>query len=96
MGTVTDVSIAAFMCWRLLVNRTGWSHTDSVIRTLITYTINSGVLTALCVFGGLVSSLVAKDTQFELFFLLILPERASPSALALYRISVLTTTKQCM
>jgi hypothetical protein len=76
-GTVTDVGIAALMCWRLLASRTGWGRTDTVLRTLITYTINSGVLTALCVLGGLAASVAAKGTQFELFFLLILPERAS-------------------
>jgi hypothetical protein len=82
VGTATDVAIAALMCWRLLANRTGWSHTDSVIWTLITYTLNSGVLTAFCVIGGLVSSVAGQKTEFELFFLLLLPDRASCSTRA--------------
>jgi hypothetical protein len=80
VGTATDVAIAALMCWRLLANRTGWSRTDSVIWTLITYTLNSGVLTAFCVIGGLVSSVAGKGTAFELFFLLLLPDCTFRSA----------------
>jgi hypothetical protein len=96
VGTATDVGIAALMCWRLLASRTGHSRDDSMIWTLISYTLNAGVLTAVCVVAGLVASITAKDTQFELFFLLILPERTSCFSRHCVLCSELTTAPKYM
>jgi hypothetical protein len=52
------------------------SSTDSMLGTLMMYAMNTGILNAICVLGSLVGTIVAPNTQFELFFLLILPGRA--------------------
>jgi hypothetical protein len=41
------------------------------------YTINTGLLTALCVIAGLICGISAPHTQLGFFFQFILPESAS-------------------
>jgi len=41
------VLIAASMCWYLYHKRTGFTRTDSIISTWMTYSINSGLLTSI-------------------------------------------------
>ncbi|KAH8989084.1 hypothetical protein EDB92DRAFT_1947632 [Lactarius akahatsu] len=47
MGSIAlgDSLVAASMCWSLYRRRTGFAKTDSIILTLMTYSINSGLLT---------------------------------------------------
>ncbi|KAF8259061.1 hypothetical protein EI94DRAFT_1053997 [Lactarius quietus] len=40
----TDILITVTMCWALYRKRTGFARTDSIILTLVVYTVNSGVL----------------------------------------------------
>ncbi|KAH9060492.1 hypothetical protein EDB87DRAFT_1831480 [Lactarius vividus] len=42
-----DSLVAASMCWYLYRRRTGFAKTDSIILTLMAYSINSGLLTGL-------------------------------------------------
>jgi len=42
-----DIMIAGLMCWALYRKKTGIASTDSMIMTLMAYTINSGLLTSL-------------------------------------------------
>ncbi|KAH9161141.1 hypothetical protein EDB89DRAFT_2235266 [Lactarius sanguifluus] len=42
-----DSLVAASMCWSLYHRRTGFAKTDSIILTLMAYSINSGLLTGL-------------------------------------------------
>jgi len=42
-----DVLIAASMCWYLYRKRTGFARTDSIIASLMAYSINSGLLTSI-------------------------------------------------
>ncbi|KAF8270643.1 hypothetical protein EI94DRAFT_1722189 [Lactarius quietus] len=42
-----DVLIAASMCWYLYRKRTGFTRTDSIIASLMAYSINSGLLTSI-------------------------------------------------
>jgi len=46
-GTLADVLIASSMCWYLHRKRTGFARTDSIIMTLMLYSINSGLLTSI-------------------------------------------------
>ncbi|KAF8272842.1 hypothetical protein EI94DRAFT_163515 [Lactarius quietus] len=47
LGTLADVLIASSMCWYLHRKRTGFARTDSIIMTLMLYSINSGLLTSI-------------------------------------------------
>jgi len=46
-----DILIALSMCWYLYHKRTGFAGTDSVIMTLMSYSINSGLLTSILAIG---------------------------------------------
>ncbi|KAN0135267.1 hypothetical protein V8E53_006832 [Lactarius tabidus] len=43
---VVNILIAGFMCWALYRKKTGLGRTDSMIMTLMAYTIHTGLLTA--------------------------------------------------
>ncbi|ETW81805.1 hypothetical protein HETIRDRAFT_173483 [Heterobasidion irregulare TC 32-1] len=46
-AAATDIIIAASMCWYLWKSRTGFKGTDSIIATLMAYSINTGLLTSI-------------------------------------------------
>jgi len=48
MGSIVfaDILIATMMCWALYRKKTGFTRTDSVIMTLMAYSMNSGLLTS--------------------------------------------------
>ncbi|KAF8270641.1 hypothetical protein EI94DRAFT_724893 [Lactarius quietus] len=50
-----DVLIAVSMCWYLYRKRTGFARTDSIIMSLMAYSINSGLLTSILGIGTTVS-----------------------------------------
>jgi len=52
-GTGADLSVAIALCWLLRQSRTGFKRTDSLIRVLMTYTINTGLLVALDATAGM-------------------------------------------
>jgi hypothetical protein len=54
-GVLADMLIASSMCWFLYHKRTGFSRTDSMIMTLMSYSINSGLLTCLLTTGALIT-----------------------------------------
>ncbi|KIM90319.1 hypothetical protein PILCRDRAFT_812062 [Piloderma croceum F 1598] len=47
-ASVVDILIAASLCFTLARLRTGFERTDSMIKSLMLYVINTGVLTSLC------------------------------------------------
>ncbi|KAJ8462774.1 hypothetical protein ONZ51_g10688 [Trametes cubensis] len=67
-----DVTIAVTQCLLLRRFETGIQRTDSVIRILIAYSINTGLLTSLCAIGALVSYAAAptKFIYFAFYFVL--------------------------
>ncbi|EIM81689.1 uncharacterized protein STEHIDRAFT_125199 [Stereum hirsutum FP-91666 SS1] len=46
-AAVADMLIAVTMCWYLYQSRTGFPSTDSMIKTLMLYSLNTGLLTSL-------------------------------------------------
>ncbi|KAN0141832.1 hypothetical protein V8E53_000294 [Lactarius tabidus] len=46
-SAVADLLIAVLMCWYLFRKKTGFARTDSIITTLMAYSINSGLVTAI-------------------------------------------------
>ncbi|KAF8875697.1 hypothetical protein BD779DRAFT_206447 [Infundibulicybe gibba] len=54
-GVVADAIIATVLCCTLKKNRTGFRGTDTIVNTLVLYTINTTLLTTLCGFACLVT-----------------------------------------
>ncbi|KAH9026606.1 hypothetical protein EDB85DRAFT_2276925 [Lactarius pseudohatsudake] len=52
---VTELLIAASMCWSLYRKRTGFVRSDSIVMTLMAYTINTGLLTSLLGTAAIIS-----------------------------------------
>jgi hypothetical protein len=68
-GLVADILISFSMCWSLYHKRTGFARTDSIIMTLMSYSINSGVLTCLLTIGMLITfSLDSSSMVWQIFF----------------------------
>ncbi|KAI0357246.1 hypothetical protein OH77DRAFT_1435937 [Trametes cingulata] len=61
-----DLIVALAQCVLLRSFETGIRRTDMVIRVLITYSINTGLLTSMCAIGALVSY-AAEPTKFIYF-----------------------------
>ncbi|KAF8269873.1 hypothetical protein EI94DRAFT_1724080 [Lactarius quietus] len=59
---VADVLIAVAMCWALYRKKTGLASTDSMIMTLMTYTIHSGLLTSLLGAAMMISFIVLPES----------------------------------
>ncbi|KAI9443468.1 hypothetical protein H4582DRAFT_1197393 [Lactarius indigo] len=70
LGTVTlgDILVAASMCWSLYRRRTGFARTDSVLVTLMAYSINSGLLTGLLGLATTVSFIVFPSSLIWMAF----------------------------
>ncbi|KAI9442436.1 hypothetical protein H4582DRAFT_2096394 [Lactarius indigo] len=58
-GALADLLIAAAMCWSLYHKRTG---TDSIIMTLMAYSINSGLLTSILAVAMTISFAVSSSS----------------------------------
>ncbi|KAI0292312.1 hypothetical protein BC826DRAFT_448699 [Russula brevipes] len=59
-ASLADMIIALSMCWCLWHKRTGYQRTDSIILSLVSYCISSGLLTSILAIGTLVSFTVAR------------------------------------
>jgi len=53
-GTVSDLSVSITLCAFLYCSRTGFHRTDSLIRTLMLYTVNTGGIVAITATLGLI------------------------------------------
>ncbi|KAH9179243.1 hypothetical protein EDB89DRAFT_2239062 [Lactarius sanguifluus] len=64
-AVVTDILIAVSMCWFLYHKRTGFARTDSVIMTLMTYSVHTGLLTSVLTCAVLISFAIAPSTMYS-------------------------------
>ncbi|KAI9465030.1 hypothetical protein BJY52DRAFT_757459 [Lactarius psammicola] len=80
---VVDILVAGTLCWSLYRKRTGFARTDSVIMTLMAYTINSGLLTGLLGTGMTISFIVAPSSMISLAFFLAMSKCYGNSLLAM-------------
>lgn len=53
--TGTDTIIAASLCYLLYTNRTGYRRTDSLLNTLMLYTVNTGIITSICSLAAIIA-----------------------------------------
>jgi len=58
-----DILIAAMMCWSLYRKKTGFARTDSIIMTLMAYSINSGLVTSCLGIAMIISSAIAPNSM---------------------------------
>jgi len=65
---LADLLIAAAMCWSLYRRRTGFARTDSILMTLMAYSINSGLLTCLLAVAMTISFVVSPSSLIWLSF----------------------------
>ncbi|KAH9020973.1 hypothetical protein EDB84DRAFT_549985 [Lactarius hengduanensis] len=68
-SVVADILIAVSMCWFLYHKRTGFARTDSVIMTLMTYSVHSGLLTSVLTCIVLITFAAASSSMYwQIFF----------------------------
>ncbi|KAK7052511.1 hypothetical protein R3P38DRAFT_2860734 [Favolaschia claudopus] len=82
-GTSADLSVALALCYLLARSRTGFQRTDSLIRVLMMYTVNTGMLVALDATAGLVTFILMKKNFIFLAFYLLLSKLYLNSYLAI-------------
>ncbi|KAI0707453.1 hypothetical protein C8T65DRAFT_651035 [Cerioporus squamosus] len=79
---VVDLIVALSQCILLRAFETGIRSTDSAIRVLMTYSVNTGLLTSLCAIGALVSYAVRPSKFIYFAFYLALSKLYVNSLLA--------------
>ncbi|KAH8986426.1 hypothetical protein EDB86DRAFT_2832716 [Lactarius hatsudake] len=86
---VTELLIAASMCWSLYRKRTGFTRltfmhrSDSIVMILMAYTINTGLLTSLFGTAAIISLVVSPSSMIWLAFCWVMNECSINSMLAL-------------
>jgi len=81
-GTSSDLSVALALCYLLRGSRTGFQRTDSLIRMLMMYTVNTGLLVALDATAGMFSFVFMPNNFVFLGFYLLLSKLYLNSYLA--------------
>ncbi|KAJ7202061.1 hypothetical protein GGX14DRAFT_654667 [Mycena pura] len=82
-GTSSDLSVALALCYLLYGSRTGFQRTDSLIRTLMLYTVNTGLLVALDATAGMFAYVFMPHNFIFLGFYLLLSKLYLNSYLAI-------------
>ncbi|KAF7324971.1 hypothetical protein MKEN_00539500 [Mycena kentingensis (nom. inval.)] len=84
-GTAADIAVALALCYMLYTSRTGFERcrTDSLIRVLMTYTINTGLLVALDAAAGMLTYAFMPDNFWFLGCYLLLGKLYLNSYLAI-------------
>ncbi|KAJ7132208.1 hypothetical protein C8R44DRAFT_45007 [Mycena epipterygia] len=78
-----DVLIAAILCFLLLRSRTGFKRSDTIIKKLVVFFINTGLITSLFAIASLISITVAPTTFIYIFFFFCMGRLYSNSLLAI-------------
>jgi len=78
-----DVFITAMMCWALYRKKTGFKRTDSMIMTLMAYTVNSGFLVTALGTGMTISFSVAPSSLIWVAFSFVMSKCYINSLLAM-------------
>ncbi|KAF8347395.1 hypothetical protein F5887DRAFT_1072387 [Amanita rubescens] len=69
-GTLSDLSVSVSLCVLLYRSRTGFRRTDSLVRTLLLYTLNTGTLVAIAAtFGTVCYAVRPKNFIFLISYL---------------------------
>ncbi|KAJ7355739.1 hypothetical protein DFH08DRAFT_853411 [Mycena albidolilacea] len=68
LAAAGDVFIAGTLTWLLHRSRTGFHRSDTMIRKLTIFAVNTGAVTSICAIGSLVSICVAGNTFIYILF----------------------------
>ncbi|KAH9000643.1 hypothetical protein EDB86DRAFT_531075 [Lactarius hatsudake] len=79
----SELVIAASMCWTLYRKKTGFAKTDSMIMTLMAYSINSGLVTSLLGTAAVISLAVSPFSMIWLALCWVMCQCGINSMLAL-------------
>ena len=77
MASITvfvDGILAAVQIWFLWKARTGVKTTDSIINRLVAYIVGSGLVTALCALGAVISAGVSPQSLVDVIFDVLTPK----------------------
>ncbi|KAH8987631.1 hypothetical protein EDB92DRAFT_1115271 [Lactarius akahatsu] len=79
----SELVIAASMCWSLYRQRTGFAKTDSMVMTLMAYSINTGLVTSLLGTAAIISLVVSPSSMIWLALCWVMCQCGINSMLAL-------------
>jgi hypothetical protein len=82
-GTSSDLSVALALCYLLRGSKTGFDRTDSLIRVLMMYTVNTGLIVALDATAGMFAYVFMPHNFIFLGFYLLLSKLYLNSYLAI-------------
>ncbi|KZP24967.1 hypothetical protein FIBSPDRAFT_821263 [Athelia psychrophila] len=82
LAATADILIAIIMCTVLQRSRTGFKNSDTMINSLILYTLNTGLLTSMCALAALLSLELAPSTFIYIAFFFNVGRLYSNSLLA--------------
>ncbi|KAF7770245.1 hypothetical protein Agabi119p4_6219 [Agaricus bisporus var. burnettii] len=82
LAAAGDLIIAASLCIILHQSRTGFQRSDTMIKKLIVYSVNTGLLTSLCAVASLISIVLAGQTFLYIMFFFCIGRLYSNSLLA--------------
>ncbi|KAF7309552.1 hypothetical protein MIND_00326100 [Mycena indigotica] len=68
LAAAGDVLIAATLCKLLHSSRTGFHRSDTMIRKLMMWAVNTGLITSICAIASLISITVAGNTFIYILF----------------------------
>ncbi|KAJ7493307.1 hypothetical protein B0H11DRAFT_956795 [Mycena galericulata] len=82
LAAAGDVFIAGTLCFLLLSSRTGFQRSDTMIKKLVIFAVNTGLITSLCAIASLTSILAAKNTFIYILFFFCMGRLYANSLLA--------------
>ncbi|OCB91624.1 hypothetical protein A7U60_g1123 [Sanghuangporus baumii] len=74
VATITDTCLAVTIVWLLRRARSGVRRTDSIVNRLVTYTIGSSLVTAICALFSLISAVIAPHSLIYIIGDFLLPK----------------------
>ncbi|KAH9942020.1 hypothetical protein B0H21DRAFT_539967 [Amylocystis lapponica] len=68
VGVIADILLTGLLCWSLRRSRTGTPRTDSALKLLILYSINTGLFPSLIASAGMIAYFASPDTYIYIPF----------------------------
>ncbi|THG94059.1 hypothetical protein EW145_g8221, partial [Phellinidium pouzarii] len=72
LTAASDIVVAAALVYLLQTSRTGFKASDTIISRLIAFTVNTGLITAMCAIASLVTGITYPNTLIYILFYLSL------------------------
>ncbi|KAJ7282060.1 hypothetical protein C8J57DRAFT_1299337 [Mycena rebaudengoi] len=82
LAAAGDIFIATTLCGLLLRSRTGFQRSDTMIRKLVVFSVNTGLVTSACAFASLIAIIFAGKTFIYILFYFMLGRLYCNSLLA--------------